>query len=58
MIPGYRLHKHLGESNLALKISDIQLQIRLRFCMTNLKNTHLKLKTPPTMQDSLTLIKN
>ena len=33
-----------------LKISSIQIQIRLRVCMINSFDTHLGLKTPTTLQ--------
>ena len=42
---------------LVFKISDIQVQTRFRFGMANLIHIHLKLKIPPTPDESLNVKK-
>ena len=41
---------------MGLKISDTQIQIRLRFGMMNSIDTYLRLKNSPTQHECLTLI--
>ena len=51
---GYFVLKNCFEA-LVLELSDIQIQIRLRFSMVYSINTHLRLKNHPTQHECLTL---